>query len=764
MTPSDNPDRVASVKILASLIAALLLSCGGAAPPAPGAPGPAPEETPVVIAPAATLPPAPPSAARDAALADVQRLGETAKQDPLLAPWEGPAGGVPPWDKVAVDAFAKAFEVGLAIEVAEIDAIAQNPEPASFDNTIVPLEDSGRDIGRAETLFSVMTGNLSTPEVQAIDKLWSPRFAAARDKIAFNAKLFARLSAVYDARDKLDPEQRRLVERRYERFVKAGAKLSPEDKAKVGAINEELASLFTEFNKKVLADENSWIELGAGDLAGLPPSLKANYAAAAAERKLDGKWAVVNTRSSVDTFLAASSRRDLREKVWKAFKRRGDNGGDNDTHATIARIVKLRADRAQLLGYPTHAHWRMSDTMAHDPAKAIELMMQVWKPAVARVHEEVADMDKLARRDGFTGPFEPWDYLYYAEKVRKAKYDLDANELKQYFELGNMIAASQWMAEKLYGLTFTEITGTVPVFEPSVRVWEVKDKASGAHVGLFYGDYFARKGKRSGAWTAGYRRHESFTGRVETPITSNNNNFVKGAPGEPVLISLDDARTLFHEFGHALHALLSEVRYPGLGGTPRDFVEYPSQVHEYWVLTRPILDKFARHYKTGKPMPQALVDKVTRSSKFNQGYATVEYLASAIVDMELHIKPDGVIDPETFERDTLERIGAPREVAMRHRLPQFSHLFASDAYSAGYYSYLWSEVMDADTRDAFAETGDPFDPTIAGKLRKYILAPGDSTDRAEAYRAFRGRDPDVTALLKKRGFPTGAAAPAPAAK
>jgi peptidyl-dipeptidase Dcp len=362
-------------------------------------------------------------------------------------------------------------------------------------------------------------------------------------------------------------------------------------------------------------------------------------------------------------------------------------------------------------------------------------------------------MEKLAKRDGLKLPFEPWDYLYYAEKVRKAKYDVDENELKPYFELGNMVAASHWMAEKLYGLTFTEITGTVPVFEPQMRVWEVKAKASGAHVGLFYGDYFARRGKRSGAWAQGYRRREAFTGKVQTPLTSNNNNFVPGAPGEPVLISLDDAETLFHEFGHALHGLLSEVSYPGLGGTPRDFVEYPSQVHEQWVLTRPILDKFAKHYKTGKPMPQALVDKVTRSSKFNQGYATVEYLSAAIVDMELHTKPDGVIDPETFERDTLERIGAPKQVAMRHRLPQFNHLFASDAYSAGYYSYLWSEVMDADTREAFAEAGDVFDPGVAGKLRKYILAPGNSTDRGEAYRQFRGRDPDVAALLKKRGFP-----------
>jgi peptidyl-dipeptidase Dcp len=743
---------------VASLVAPLVAlgltaSCGGAPrPPTPPSTSSPADDTPVVIAPGATLPPAPPTAARDAALAEVERLSALASQDPYLAPWPGPHGGVPPFDKLQADAFPHAFELGLALQLAEIEAIAQNPEPPSFENTFVPLENSGRHVARVDSLFSVMTGNLSTPEVQAVDKQWSPKIAAARDRITFNTKLFARVAAVYDARDRLDPERRRLVELRYERFVKAGAKLSAEDKARVGAINEELAGLYTEFNKKVLADENSWIELGPGDLAGLPAQLKATYAAAAAEHKLDGKSAVVNTRSSVDPFLAASARRDLREKVWKAFKQRGDSGGDTDTHATFARIVKLRADRARLLGYASHAHWRMSDTMAHDPAKAMDLMMQVWKPAVARVHEEVADMEKLARSGGLKGAFEPWDYLYYAEKVRKARYDLDENELKPYFELNNMIAASQWMAEKLYGLTFTEITGTVPVFEPSVRVWEVKDKAGG-HVGLFYGDYFARKGKRSGAWTSGYRRHETFTGKLETPLSSNNNNFVRGAPGDPVLISLDDARTLFHEFGHALHSLLSEVNYPGLGRTPQDFVEYPSQVHEFWVLTRPILDRFARHYKTGKPMPQALVDKITRASKFNQGYATVEYLSSAIVDMKLHTIPDGAIDPERFERDTLNEIGAPHEVAMRHRLPQFSHLFASDAYSAGYYSYLWSEVMDADTREAFTEAGDVFDPTVAGKLRTYILAPGDSTDRADAYRQFRGHDPDVAALLKKRGFP-----------
>jgi peptidyl-dipeptidase Dcp len=380
-------------------------------------------------------------------------------------------------------------------------------------------------------------------------------------------------------------------------------------------------------------------------------------------------------------------------------------------------------------------------------------MMKVWPAAVARVKEEVVDMQAIAAKDGAGITIEPWDYLYYAEKVRKAKYDLDQNELKPYFELDSMIHGAFFMAGELYGLDFSEVTDQVSVFSPGVRVWEAKDRVSGKHVGLFYGDYFARAGKRSGAWAAPYLGHETFTGKTVAAITSNNNNFVKGAEGEPVLISLDDAQTLFHEFGHALHGLLSEVNYPGLAGTPRDFVEYPSQVHEMWVLTRPILDRFALHYKTKQPMPQALVDKVEASKKFNTGYTTVEYLSAAIVDMELHTLPDGVVDPDAFERDTLARIGAPKEVAMRHRLPQFNHLFTSDAYSAGYYSYLWSEVMDADTREAFAESGNVFDKATAEKMKRFILAPGNTTDRAEAYRQFRGRDPEVSALFKKRGFP-----------
>lgn len=691
------------------------------------------------------------------ARAEVTRLQAGAATDPLLAPWTGPHGGVPPWDQVKAERFPPAFTKAMALVKAEIAVIASDSAAPSFANTIYALDNSGRSLRRAQTLFGVMTGNLNTPPIQAIDREWSPKIAAAYDEIIFNQKLFARVAAVHAAREQsnLTAEQKRLVERTYDRFVRAGAKLGPEEKKRLGQINQELAVLFTDFANKVLADENTWVVLGKSDLDGLPESLRAAYKAAADTRKLSGQWAVVNTRSSVDPFLTSSSNRALREKVWKAFKKRGDNGGPTDTKATIGQIVKLRADRAALLGYASHAHWRMSDTMAIDPKKAQALMLRVWPAAVARVREEVADMQAIANKERPKITIEPWDYLYYAEKVRKAKYDLDQNEIKPYFQLDNMIQGAFWMAEQLYGLKFSEITGTVTVFHPDVRVFEVTKKEGGEYVGLFYGDYFARAEKRSGAWAAGYQGHETFTGKLVTPITSNNNNFVRGSATEPVLISLDDARTLFHEFGHALHGLLSEVNYPGLAGTPRDFVEYPSQVHEQWVLTRPVLDRFAKHVRTGKPMPQSLVDKVEASSKFNQGYHTVEYLSAAIIDMELHTKPDGKIDTETFERETLERIGAPKEVAMRHRLPQFNHLFTSDAYSAGYYSYLWSEVMDADTREAFAEAGDVFDKATAEKLRKFILAPGNTTDRAEAYRQFRGRDPDVRALLKKRGFPTG---------
>jgi peptidyl-dipeptidase Dcp len=394
----------------------------------------------------------------------------------------------------------------------------------------------------------------------------------------------------------------------------------------------------------------------------------------------------------------------------------------------------------------------MSDTMAEDPKAAQELMMRVWPAAVARVKEEVADMQAVATKENAGITIEPWDYLYYAEKVRKAKYDLDQGELKPYFELGNIVSGALWAAERRYDISFTEITGQVPVFNPDVRVWEVKDSKTGKHRGLFYLDNFARAGKRSGAWATTYRTQSRYNGAV-TAISSNNNNFVKGAPGEPVLISLDDAQTLFHEFGHALHSLLQDITYPGLAVTPRDYVEFPSQVNEQWLLTREVLDKFARHYQTKEPIPQALVDKIRQSDKFNQGYITVEYLSAAIVDMEMHTRPDGVIDPAAIEREVLARIGMPKEVALRHRLPQFNHLFSSDAYSAGYYSYLWSDVMAADAWKAFTEAGGPWDKSVADKMRKYILSDGNTVDRAEAYRRFRGRNPDVKALFEERGFP-----------
>jgi peptidyl-dipeptidase Dcp len=696
-----------------------------------------------------------------------------ATTNPLLAPWTGPYGGVPPWDQAKAELFPAAFEAALAEQRAEIEAIVANPAPANFENTIGAMQRSGQMLDRVSRMFGVMADNMSTPEIQKLDREWQPRLAAAADAIAFNPGLFKRIEAVYQALPKTtltagDPgaaatlgapaEQQRLTSRTYDNFVRRGARLTDAQKARLSEINQSLAALFSDFSTKVLADEDTWTVLDReADLAGLPASLVAAAKSAAEDRKLPGKWVIVNTRSSVDPFLTFSTRRDLRERVWKKFKSRGDNGDRNDTKSIIGAMVKLRADRAKLLGYASHAHWRMSDTMAGDPKAAQDLMMKVWPASVARVKEEVADMQAIARKTEPGTTIEPWDYLYYAEKVRKARYDLDQGQLKPYFELNNMVAAAMWSAERRYDISFTEITGKVPVFHPDVRVFEVKDVvkdgASGAHRGLFYLDNFARPGKGSGAWASSYRTQHRLDGSA-TAITSNNNNFVKGAPAEKVLISLDDATTLFHEFGHALHGLLQNITYPGLATTPRDFVEYPSQVNERWLLTREVLDRFARHYQTGEPMPQALVEKIDQSGKFNQGYATVEYLAAAIVDMDMHTRPDGVIDPATFEREALARIGMPREIALRHRLPQFNHLFSSDAYSAGYYSYLWSDVMAADTWQAFVEGGGPWDKGVADRLRRHILSDGNTTDRAEAYRAFRGRDPDVKALLEKRGFPT----------
>ena len=672
-----------------------------------------------------------------------------------MGPWTGPYGGVPPWDEMRPELFAEAFTIALAEEREEIDAIASSSEPPTFANSVKSFDQSGRMRMRVSRLFAVATENITNPQYQALEREWEPKLTAASDANFMNSRLFSRIAAVHSSLPSanLPAEQKRLTERMYDLFVRRGAQLGDDEQGRLSKINQELASLYASFRQKLLADEETWTALeNDADFVGLSPALVDSAKAAAAERKLPAKGVIVNTRSSVDPFLTFSSRRDLRERVWKTFKSRGDNGDQNDTKATIARIVKLRAERARLLGFASHAHWRMSDTMAKDPKAAQALMMRVWPAAVARVREEVADMLAVAAHEEGPVTIEPWDYLYYAEKVRKERYDLDESEVKPYLALDHMVAAALWAAEQRYGISFSEITGKVPVFHPDVRVWETKDSATGGHIGLFYFDSLARSGKRSGAWAMTYRIQEHLDGQI-TPIASNNNNFAKGSPGAPALISLDDAETLFHEFGHALHALLQNVTYGGLASTPRDFVEFPSQVNEHWMLTREVLDRFARHYQTGQPMSQALVEKIEKSRKFNQGYATVEYLAAAILDMDLHTRPDGAFDPATFEREALARIGMPREVALRHRLPQFDHLFGSDSYSAGYYSYLWSDVMAADTWKAFLEADGPWDKNVAKRFRDVILAEGNSTDRAEAYRRFRGHDPDVKALFENRGFP-----------
>jgi len=687
------------------------------------------------------------------AMASPPQAVQAPAANPLIAPWTGPYGGVPPWDKVKPELFPSAFEAALAERRAEYDRIANNPAKPTFANTFVPMQNAGQTLNRVMTLFGVMTGNMNTPAYQALDREWSPKLSKASDEITFNPRLFARIEAIYKARDTsgLDAQQKRLVTRTYDSFVRQGAKLTPAQKEELSAFNQNLAINFSEFSQRLLADEGTAIIVtDEARLAGLPDSVKAVAKAAAAERGQQG-WAIVNTRSAVDPVLTFATDRDLREQVWRAFTKRGDNGDINDTKATIARIVRLRANRAHLLGFKTHADWRMQDTMAKTPAAAMDLMMRVWPAAKARVAEEVRDMQAIADKEGAKITIAPWDYRFYQEKVRKSRYDLDQAELKPYFELNNIIQGSLYAANRLYGLEFKEITGTVPVFEPNMRVWHVT--RNGKEVGLFYRDDFARTGKRSGAWANTYRGQRNLP-PVQNVLSSNNNNFAKGAKGEPVLISLDDAETLFHEFGHAIHAMLQNVTYPGLAGTPRDFVEYPSQVNEHWLLTRDVLDKYARHYKTGQPMPQALLDKIKASETFNQGFATTEYLSSAIVDMKLHTIPDGVVDPAAFEATTLREIGMPKELVMRHRLPQFNHLFSSDSYSAGYYSYLWSETMDADTFAAFEEAGSPWDKATADRFARILLSTGNETDRAEAYRAFRGRDPDVNALLKQRGFPT----------
>ena len=683
-----------------------------------------------------------------------------ATENPLLPRWSGPYGGVPPFDQVKIEHFQPALETAMAEVLAEVEKLAANPAPPDFENTIAAFERTGRTLDRVQIVYDIFRSTMNTTEFQAVETAMAPKLAELQDKIVQNSKLFARVAAVYEAREKsnLSPEQKRLVWLDYTNLVHAGAQLDAKGKERLSAINQRLASLFTSFSQDVLADEtdHALVLEKEEDLAGLPQPLRDAAASAAEARKQPGKWAILNTRSSMEPFLTYSTRRDLREKVWRTYYSRGNNGDAHDTKKIIAEILMLRSERAQLLGFPTHAHWRLDDTMAKTPERTIELMEAVWKPAVARVREEVADMQAIADKEGAGITIEGWDYRFYAEKVRQAKYDLDLNLVTPYLALDKMREAMFHTAGELFGLRFARVPESkhVPVVQEDIQVYEVTD-ASGAHVGLWYFDRFARPGKRSGAWMNAYREQEDFDGKVAT-IVSNNTNFVKGKPGEPVLISWDDATTLFHEFGHALHGLLSSVHYPSLSGTSvvRDYVEFPSQVLEHWLETPEVLNRFARHYQTGEPIPKELVEKIDRSSTFNQGFATVEYLAAALVDMKLHLAAtkDKPIDPAAFERETLDALGMPKEIVMRHRTTQFSHIFASDDYSAGYYSYLWSETLAADAWEAFEEAGSPWDKPTAKRLRDHVFSVGNTIDPMDGYRAFRGRDPGTEALMRKRGF------------
>ncbi|HEV7242681.1 MAG TPA: M3 family metallopeptidase [Thermoanaerobaculia bacterium] len=686
-------------------------------------------------------------------------------ENPLLKSWTGPYSGVPPFDQVRVEDFKPALEAAMAENLAEIDRIASNPEPPTFDNTIAAMERSGRTLDRVGTIYGIWSSSMNSPDFQPIEREMAPKLAAFSDQVTQNEALFRRIEAVYNSPSKaqLTPEQQRLAWLSYTNFVRAGAKLDAAKKSRLSEINQELAGLYTSFGQNVLADETDHFVVleREADLAGLPQSLRDSAANAANAKGQSGKWVITNTRSSVDPFLTYSDRRDLREKAWRMFVNRGDNADAHDNNAIIGNILRLRAERANLLGYPTHAHWRLENAMAKNPERAMELMEAVWKPAVARVKEEVADMQKVANREKAKITIEPWDYRYYAEKVRKARYDLDQNEVKQYLQLDKLRDAIHWVAGELFNFNFTPVTN-VPVYHPDVLVWEVTDRTTGKHIGLWYFDPFARPGKRSGAWMNSYRNQERFDREITT-IVSNNSNFVKGNPGEPVLISWDDASTMFHEFGHALHGLASNVTYPSVSGTSvaRDYVEFPSQLLEHWLPTPEVLQKFAVHYQTGEPIPQSLVDRIEKASTFNEGFATTEYLASALVDMKMHLAGTQTIDADEFERETLEELGMPKEIVMRHRSPQFLHVFSGDGYSAGYYSYLWSDVITADAAEAFEEGSGFYDPGVAGRLRANIFSVGNTVDPAEGYRTFRGRDPKIDALMRKRGFPAPMTSAAP---
>ncbi|MEI9995639.1 MAG: M3 family metallopeptidase [Rhizomicrobium sp.] len=670
--------------------------------------------------------------------------------NPFFETWTAPFGA-PPFDRIAPEHFRPAYDRALAEHASEIAAIAGDPAVPDFANTIIALEDSGRLLRKVEAVFGNLAASHTNDALQAIERDMAPVLAKHWNDVYLNKELFARIDSLYGKRAALglDAESLRVLDRYHLDFVRAGAKLEGAAKMRLAAIVEELATLGTAFTQNVLADEQAYVlPLAASDLAGVPDFARDAAAETARERGLDAPYAVTTSRSSVEPILSFADNRELREKLFRAWVSRGDNPNPHNNGRLIGEMVRLRAERAKLLGYQTFADYKLADTMAKTPANARALLEQVWAPARRRALEERDDLQDLISREGGNFPLAAWDWRYYAEKLRKERYDLDEAEIMPYFQLEKMIAAAFHTAHRLFGLDFEE-RKDVPVYHPDVRVWNVT--RNGAHVGLFYGDYFARSSKRGGAWMSSFRDQENL-GAPVTPLIVNTCNFPKG---EPALLSFEEAETLFHEFGHALHGLLSQVRFPRLSGTnvATDFVELPSQIFEHWLDVPETLERFAVHAETGRPIPKALLEKLNAARNFNQGFATVEFLASAFVDMEYHgLENPGALDAAAFQKAALDKIGMPKEIAMRHASPHFLHIFSGDGYSAGYYSYMWSEVLDADGFRAFTETTDPFDPATAKRLHDYIYSAGGTRDFADAYRLFRGRDPEIDALLEGRGL------------
>ncbi|WP_010228247.1 M3 family metallopeptidase [Gillisia marina] len=675
----------------------------------------------------------------------------------LLSKWTGPYNGVPAFDKMELSQLQPAIEMGMEMHLKEIQKIANNTEPATFENTIVAMERSGKALDRAFTYYGIWSSNVSSPEFREIQQKLSPKISGYSSKISQNKKLFERIKTVYDNSQKnpLDEDQQRVVQLIYENFAMEGANLDEKSKKRYAEINKELSKLYTNFSNNVLHDEESYVTyLEKNQLGGLPDSFVKAAAKAATDRGKEGKYAITNTRSSMDPFLTYSDERKLREKVWETYYSRGDNNDEYDNNELISQILKLRNERVQLMGYKNFAEWRLQNRMAKNPENAMQLMNAVWPAALARVEQEVADMQAVAEMEDLDITIKPWDYRYYAEKVRKQKYDLDSDEVKQYLQLDNLTQALFFTAGELFNFNFKPVAeGSVPVFHEDVKVWDVTDKTSGEHIGLWYLDPYARPGKRSGAWATTYRSYTTFDGK-ETVLASNNSNFVKPAPGEPALISWDDATTFFHEFGHALHFLSANVKYPTLNGGVRDYTEFQSQLLERWLSTDKVIDQFLLHHETGEPIPAELVQKIKNAATFNQGFGTTEFLASALMDMKYHTIDPSNINPKNFEKKALKELNMPEEIVMRHRSPHFGHVFSGEGYATGYYGYLWADVLTADAAEAFAESpGGFYDKDMAAKLVKYLFAPRNAMDPAEAYRLFRGRDAKIDALMRDRGFP-----------